>query len=534
MSLDDILREISADNAWESVLHITSDIPSRLAGSANARMMAEFADEKLRQAGLNSQLHEFPGLVAFPEPATVWALAPQEFTIDAFTLAQSASTESLEGELIDLGAATEADYIGRDVRGKITLSEFPYAPARHEKALVAWKHGAAAQIFMNFGDDDCDAYAFGSVKSPWGNPTPDALEHDMPDLVCVSISRVDGLRLKRLCERGPVRVRLNAKTANGWHNLTMTCAEFGTEPEHEFMLLGGHMDSWYGPQATDNATGDACILELARVFKQHEGELRRGLITALWMGHETGTMISSTRFADVNWDRLRKSCVAYLQVDQPAIGNSAVWHTASTEDIQSYSTRVARETLGNFPQRWGRQSKNGDSSFFGVGIAALAGEMMFSEEEARRTGFANLGWFHHSAHNTLDKVDRGLPRAAPRGLRTLDVGAADRADPAARIRAARSRLRRPPDRTEHTTTSPISTCSTPSSKRAPSTPWRHNSISSPPPGARASKPEQPTAIASPTGSTRPSCASRASSSRSHPPSSAPMARIATATPGSRA
>src|SRR6185437_6347471 len=181
------------------------------------------------------------------------------------------------------------------------------------------------------------------------------------------------------------RVRLNAHAANGWHTLTMTSAEFGTEPEREFMLLGGHMDSWFGPQATDNATGDACILELARVFKQHEGELRRGLVTALWMGHETGTMISSTRFADTNWDRLRRSCVAYLQVDQPAIANSGRWHTASTEDIQSYSMRIARETIKKMPVHWGRQRKNGDSSFFGAGLAALAGEMMMSEEETNRT-----------------------------------------------------------------------------------------------------------------------------------------------------
>ena len=188
----------------------------------------------------------------------------------------------------------------------------------------------------------------------------------------------------------------------------MTSGEFGAEPGREFLLLGGHMDSWYGPQATDNASGDACILELARVFKQHEGELRRGLVTALWMGHETGTMISSTRFADVNWDRLRRSCVAYLQVDQPAIADSGLWHTASTEDIQSYSMRIARETIDSMPVRWGRQRKNGDSSFFGVGLAALAGEMMMSEEVTQRTALANLGWFHHSAHNTLDKVDRSL------------------------------------------------------------------------------------------------------------------------------
>ncbi len=408
MPLDDILREVSADNAWDSVLHITGEIPSRLAGSENARRMAEFAHQKLQGAGLDAHLDTFLGLVSFPEPATITVLSPEQFTIDGFTLAQSASTDSLEGDLIFIGAGAEADYEGRDMHGKIGLTAFPYAPARHEKALIAWKHGSGGQIMMNFGDEKCDAYAFGSVKSAWGNPTPEALEHESPELPCVSISRVDGLRLQALCERGPVRVRVQCKTANGWHELTMTSGEFGADPGREFLLLGGHMDSWFGPQATDNATGDACILELARVFKQHEGELHRGLITALWMGHETGTMISSTRFADVNWDRLRQSCIAYLQVDQPAIANSGLWHTASTEDIQSYAMRVTRETITDMPVRWGRQRKNGDSSFFGVGLAALAGEMMMSEEETQRTALANLGWFHHSAHNTLDKVDRRL------------------------------------------------------------------------------------------------------------------------------
>ncbi|HEX5505958.1 MAG TPA: hypothetical protein VFW96_25295, partial [Thermomicrobiales bacterium] len=162
MPLDDILREVSADNAWESVRHITATIPSRLAGSEHARRMAEFARQRLRDAGVASELHEFPGLVSFPEPATVTVLAPESFTIEGYTLAQSASTDGLEGELVDIGAGAEADYAGRDRRGTIGLSAFPYAPARHEKALLAWRHGAAGQVMMNFGDEQCDAYAFGS------------------------------------------------------------------------------------------------------------------------------------------------------------------------------------------------------------------------------------------------------------------------------------------------------------------------------------------------------------------------------------
>jgi hypothetical protein len=48
-----------------------------------------------------------------------------------------------------------------------------------------------------------------------------------------------------------------------------------------------------------------------------------------------------------------------------------------------------------------------DSSFFGVGLPCVAGEMSFTNEEIKRTALATLGWWHHSIHNTIDKVDQG-------------------------------------------------------------------------------------------------------------------------------
>jgi len=228
----------------------------------------------------------------------------------------------------------------------------------------------------------------------------------MPDIPCVGIARTEGLRLKDLCQRGTVKVWLNATADNGWKPLTMTTAEFDAERGRQFLLLGGHMDSWPGPQATDNAAGDACIMELSRVFQNHRDELPRGVVSGLWMGHETGTMISSSRFADLNWDRLRSSCIAYMQIDQPAITGSSTWHLHSTDDMQQFATRATREIIGDMPIHWQRQQKNGDSSFFGVGLACVAGEMSFTDEEIKRTALANLGWWHHSIENTIDKVDK--------------------------------------------------------------------------------------------------------------------------------
>ncbi|MBI4279542.1 MAG: M28 family peptidase [Armatimonadetes bacterium] len=408
VSLDQVLRDISPDRAYAHIEHITTQIPSRLAGSPNARRMAEYANDVFTKAGLDVRMHEFPGLVSFPEEARVRVLAPERREIAAHTLGHSAPTPGLEGDLMYVGSGAEKEYEGKDVRGKITLSELSYSPARHEKAYVAWKRGSIAQIMMNWGNETNEAVPFGSMKSAWGNPTPETLEHEMPDLPCVGIARTEGLRLKRLCEVGPVRVWLDARAENGWKPLTMTSAEFGTDAGRQFLLLGGHMDSWFGPQATDNAAGDACMMELAQVFGRYRDDLARGLVTALWIAHETGTMVSSSRFADVNWDRLRRLCVAYMQIDQPAMTGSSVWHLHSTDDAQNYVVQATRETAGDMPVRWGRQQKTGDQSFFGVGLPSLAGEMSFTEEEIKRTALATLGWWHHSIHNTLDKIDKAL------------------------------------------------------------------------------------------------------------------------------
>jgi hypothetical protein len=337
----------------------------------------------------------------------VYVLAPEARTIAANTLGHSASTDGLEGDLVYVASGAESEYEGKDVHGKITLSELSYSPARHEKAYIAWKRGSTAQIMMNWGDETNAVLPFGSMKSAWGNPTPETIRSEMPDLPCVGIARTEGLRLKRLCEAGPVRVRVRARAENGWKRLTMTTAESGLSADRQFLLLGGHMDSWPGPQATDNAAGDACMLELSRVFHWVRDGLRRGLVTGLWMGHETGTMISSSRFADLRWDSLRRACIAYLQIDQPAMAGSSAWHLHSTDDIQNYVVGATREIAGEMPIHWRRQQKNGDSSFFGVGLPSLAGEMSFTDEEIKRTALANLGWWHHSIENTLDKVDKG-------------------------------------------------------------------------------------------------------------------------------
>ena len=401
-----VVEEVSAERVRAHVEHITTKIPSRLAGSQNASRMAQYSAAALAQAGIAARVLQMPGLVSFPDKGEMRVLAPVEIAIEANTLGHSVPTlaDGFAGELLDVKSGAFQEYEGKDATGRITLSELSYHPARHEKQRISALMGASGCVMMNWGHDGNTAVPFGSVKPVWGNPTPDTFKTEMATLPCIGIARSAGLKLREMLRQGPVRVWFRANVENGWRELEITVGEVEGQSE-DFVVVGGHQDSWPGPQATDNAAGNACIMELARVFQQHRDKLRRGLLLGFWTGHETGTMVGSSWFVDRHWDRLRAHAVAYLQIDQPACAGTTRWSTASNAELKSFHQKIEQRMLGNRPFSWRRAVKNGDASFFGLGIPMLGAQGTYTEEELKQTALANLGWWHHSLDNTIDKLD---------------------------------------------------------------------------------------------------------------------------------
>src|SRR5215475_6513586 len=406
MSEAGVVSAVSAANVKAHVEHITREIPSRLAGSANGKRMAEYSAAELAKVGVKARVEELPGLVSFPQQAELRTLSPTELVIEANTLGHSLPTlpEGLAGELIDVASGAFGEYAGRDATGKITLSELSYHPARHEKQRIAALMGATGCVMMNWGHPENTAVPFGSVKPVWGNPTADTYKSEMATLPCVGIARTAGLKLREMLKSGPVRVWFRANLENCWRPVQITVGEVKGRSD-DFVVVGGHQDSWPGPQATDNAAGNACIMELGRVFQQQRDKLRRGLVAGFWTGHETGTMIGSAAFVDRNWDRLREHAVAYLQIDQPACAGTTRWSAASNVELKRFHQAIEKRLLGPRPFAWRRAVKNGDASFFGLGVPMLSAQGAFTQEELKRTALANLGWWHHSIENTLDKLD---------------------------------------------------------------------------------------------------------------------------------
>jgi hypothetical protein len=166
MSEQQVLSQLSVDNIRNHVRHIVDSMPSRLAGTPNAQRMAEYSAAELRAAGLEARIEAIPGLVSFPREARLTILSPQHRAIPANTFGHSVETppEGVCGDLVYVGSGHFADYDGKDVAGKITLSELSYSPGRHEKQRIAALMGSTAQI-MRFSANPAKSTLGALVRS---------------------------------------------------------------------------------------------------------------------------------------------------------------------------------------------------------------------------------------------------------------------------------------------------------------------------------------------------------------------------------
>jgi hypothetical protein len=156
-----------------------------------------------------------------------------------------------------VGAGVSADYAKADVKGKIALADGLAMPVKVRAGEAA---GAIAQIHINDGQ-----LHEMMVSTIWGSPTLDNVCEWSRSPV-VSVRNGDGDELKKLLQRGPVQVRMRTRVETGWRRIPLLTADIpGVEELSQFVLVSGHVDSWYHG-AMDNGTANAGMLELARIL----------------------------------------------------------------------------------------------------------------------------------------------------------------------------------------------------------------------------------------------------------------------------
>ena len=118
-------------------------------------------------------------------------------------------------------------------------------------------------------------------------------EATMSSVPIVAVTPEHYNRMYRILRRGiPVSLEVEVRNSHGTsvEQASNVLGEIpGTDLAQEVVMMGAHFDTWHAsPNASDNTSGVAVVLEAARILKAIGAEPRRTIRVALWSGEEQG------------------------------------------------------------------------------------------------------------------------------------------------------------------------------------------------------------------------------------------------------
>jgi hypothetical protein len=370
------------------------------------RQAAEYIAGRLRGAGVPVEVHEFDAFLSFPIRATLEVLEPERLTLPCLThsFARSTGPNGLVAELTDIVDGQVEHGAGRAalVGGLAT----PVTVLRASRA------GCAAVVFTN--QDRVIHNMIGTTI--WGTPDLDQADR-LPQCPAISVDVEGGRTLRGLLGRGgPVRVRIVAEVKTEWTRSLLPEATIpgtgaGGADADQFVLVGAHYCSW-NVGITDNATGDACLLEMARALWDQRTALARGVRVCWWPGHSHGRYSGSTWYADTRFFDLAERCLAYYNVDSPGVrGATRYVARNTTADLERFAKQIITRTTGLADPPAHRPARAADQSFLPNGVSSFSIYPFLPEDHADFrpwTGGAANAWWWHTDFDTLDKADTGI------------------------------------------------------------------------------------------------------------------------------
>lgn len=383
----------------------------RLSGTPEEAQAFDYIESQLRSWGYDVNRHASDALVGYPLTASLTLLgdAPAVIHVNGYSLSPSTGPDGVTAELMHVGAGMSSDYAGKDLRGKIAISQGLAMPA---KELAAAAAGAIGQIHVN------DEHIHEMCISPiWGTPIPETAGL-LPKVPAVAIARPDGERLLAALHSKAVMVRLVTEPHRAWTKIPCLTAELPGVKSDEFVLFSGHVDSWhYG--VMDNGTANATQLEVGRLLSERRGELHRGVRLAFWSGHSHARYASSAWYADAFWHDLHERCVCHVNIDSVgAKGASVLEEAPAMAETYGFGKQVLRDTV-HVEADYRRISRSSDQSFWGHGVPTLFASLSEQPRDDSTTGAAlaqllggggksgGLGWWWHTTEDTIDKIDMG-------------------------------------------------------------------------------------------------------------------------------
>ena len=434
------LRDESSGAApYENLRYLTG--LHRVPATADFDLAAQFVLQRAREYGLaDAHSEQFPidgtrhyGLMRSylawtVEEARLWEVRPQHLLLgdwktDPIHLADYSHSADLETELVDVGnGAREADYSGKDVRGKIVLADGVLARVQQ---LAMTQHGAVG-IISDMPNQTTAWSGLDTTVVRWGH-----LDARQPSGFAFMVSRQTAEALRSRLRGGePVILNSHVKATVGpghWTVVTGTIP--GTDSAAGEIVYSCHLDH-ERPGANDNGSGCVTILESARVLAHliGSGVLPRPKRTLrfIWGPEVEGTMAFLATHPEIK-QRLRGNIHMDMVGGDP-FKNKSVFHaTATPWSLPSFVTDVGAVFLDTIRTAASEYAEGETQAETGIVETRAGGQGTRNELIADVTPYSSgsdhddydsstiavpslyfRDWpdiYIHTDHDTLDQID---------------------------------------------------------------------------------------------------------------------------------
>jgi hypothetical protein len=269
----------------------------RIIGTSADTETAQWLTDKFKTLGL-SDVHVQPFDLApqwMPQAWEITAKAGDKtLKLEAAQPAyQTTATppEGLDLEAVYAGTGSEADFAGRDVRGKAVFIFSMPLPG-------SWRHTATAEGALRRAEAKGAAAIFAIIALPGNIRTQ--LYPTGTRVPTFSLGMDDGYAMRDLIGQSStpphVKIRLDVKMVPDLKTGTVWGTLPGSTDETVYVIA--HRDGWF-ESGTDNASGVATMVGLAEYFAKIPKERRRRTIVfAGTTGHHNGANMSGTWLLD--------------------------------------------------------------------------------------------------------------------------------------------------------------------------------------------------------------------------------------------
>jgi hypothetical protein len=310
--------------------------------------------------------------------------------------------EGLEAEVIEVDSLDALDKLDPAlVKDKIVFVHKKMERTRdisgYENAVVvrgrsasrAAKLGAAAVVIRSIGTGGARTPHTGGMRYQDGVPRIPAAALSIPDAELLH---------RILAEGKPVRLRmtLGARMLPDAQSANVIGEIPGSEAPEQIVLLGAHLDSWdLGTGAVDDGAGCAIAIEAGRMLGELPKRPRRTLRVVLFANEENG-LRGARAYAKAHEAEIDRHVVA-LESD---LGAGRVFETRMLGDP---AKKPAFLTIAKLLQPLGVQLSHEDASLGAdlIPLRQLGVPLVDLEQDV--SAYFDV---HHTANDTLDKIDK--------------------------------------------------------------------------------------------------------------------------------